>query len=94
MVTIQGADLVESVAEAFQFISYFHPVDYIRHLAEAYSREESAPAKNAIGQILVNSRMSAIGHRPICQDTGVANVLLEIGMDRRPNSPNPIMERA
>jgi fumarate hydratase class I len=78
---IDGGDLIQSIAEAFQFISYFHPADYVRHLADAYRREESPAAKEAIGQILVNSRMSAVGRRPICQDTGLANVLVEVGMD-------------
>ena len=81
--TIRYADLVESVAGAFQFISYYHPSDYIAHLARAYEREQSAAAKDAIAQILTNSRMSAAGHRPICQDTGIANVFLKIGMDVR-----------
>jgi len=81
--TIKYTDLVESVAAAFQFISYYHPTDYIAHLARAYEREQSAAAKDAIAQILTNSRMSATGHRPICQDTGIANVFLKIGMDVR-----------
>jgi fumarate hydratase class I len=81
--TIKYADLVESVASAFQFISYYHPSDYIAHLARAYEREQSPAAKDAIAQILTNSRMSATGHRPICQDTGIANVFLKIGMDVR-----------
>jgi len=83
MTTIRYADLVESVASAFQFISYYHPTDYIAHLARAYEREQSAAAKDAIAQILTNSRMSATGHRPICQDTGIANVFLKIGMNVR-----------
>ncbi|MBV8604147.1 MAG: fumarate hydratase [Pelomonas sp.] len=78
---IQAADLVESVAAALQYISYYHPADYIAHLARAYEREESAAAKDAIAQILTNSRMSAEGKRPICQDTGIVNVFLKIGMD-------------
>ncbi|WP_077037685.1 fumarate hydratase [Pelomonas sp. KK5] len=81
--TIRYADLVDSVAAAFQFISYYHPADYIAHLARAYEREQSEAAKDAIAQILTNSRMSATGHRPICQDTGIANVFLKIGMDVR-----------
>ncbi|XHS77860.1 fumarate hydratase [Burkholderiaceae bacterium UC74_6] len=81
--TIRYNDLVESVASAFQFISYYHPSDYIAHLARAYEREQSAAAKDAIAQILTNSRMSATGHRPICQDTGIANVFLKIGMNVR-----------
>jgi fumarate hydratase class I len=81
MTTIRQADLVESVAAALQYISYYHPADYIAHLARAYEREESAAAKDAIAQILTNSRMCAEGRRPICQDTGIVNVFLKIGMD-------------
>ncbi|MCH8181480.1 MAG: fumarate hydratase [Proteobacteria bacterium] len=80
MTTIRHDDLVESVAAALQYISYYHPTDYIAHLARAYEREESAAAKDAIAQILTNSRMCAEGHRPICQDTGIVNVFLKIGM--------------
>jgi fumarate hydratase class I len=81
--TIQAADLVESIAGALQYISYYHPADYIAHLARAYERERSPAAKDAIAQILTNSRMSATGHRPICQDTGIVNVFLKVGMDVR-----------
>ena len=81
--TIRQADLIESVAAALQYISYYHPADYIAHLARAYKRERSAAAKDAIAQILTNSKMSAIGHRPICQDTGIVNVFLKVGMDVR-----------
>ncbi len=80
MTTIRHDDLVESVAAALQYISYYHPTDYIAHLARAYEREESPAAKDAIAQILTNSRMCAEGHRPICQDTGIVNVFLKIGM--------------
>jgi fumarate hydratase class I len=83
MTTIRHDDLVESVAAALQYISYYHPADYIAHLARAYEREESPAAKDAIAQILTNSRMCAEGHRPICQDTGIVNVFLKIGMDVR-----------
>ena len=83
MTIIQQADLVASIAGALQFISYYHPVDYIRHLARAYERERSPAARDAIAQILTNSRMCAEGHRPICQDTGIVNVFLKIGMDVR-----------
>jgi len=65
--TIKGEDLVRSISGAFQLISYYHPADYICHLARAYDREESPAAKDAIGQILVNSRAAALGKRPICQ---------------------------
>jgi len=81
--TIRQADLIDSVAAALQYISYYHPADYIAHLARAYEREESAAAKDAIAQILTNSRMCAEGRRPICQDTGIVNVFLKIGMDVR-----------
>jgi fumarate hydratase class I len=81
--TIRQADLIESVAAALQYISYYHPADYIVHLARAYEREQSAAAKDAIAQILTNSKMSATGHRPICQDTGIVNVFLKVGMDVR-----------
>lgn len=81
MTTIRQTDLIESVAAALQYISYYHPADYIAHLARAYEREESAAAKDAIAQILTNSRMCAEGRRPICQDTGIVNVFLKIGMD-------------
>jgi fumarate hydratase, class I len=80
---IRHADLVETIASALQYISYYHPADYIAHLARAYEREQSPAAKDAIAQILTNSRMSAEGHRPICQDTGIVNVFLEVGMDCR-----------
>jgi fumarate hydratase class I len=81
--TIKAADLIESIAAALQYISYYHPTDYIAHLARAYEREQSPAAKDAIAQILTNSKMSAMGHRPICQDTGIVNVFLKIGMDVR-----------
>ncbi|HEY0295579.1 MAG TPA: fumarate hydratase, partial [Bordetella sp.] len=80
---IKEDDLIESIADGIQFISYYHPADYIRHLARAYEREESPAAKDAIAQILTNSRMSAEGRRPICQDTGIVNVFMKIGMDVR-----------
>ena len=80
---IRHDDLVETIAAALQFISYYHPADYISHLARAYEREASPAAKDAIAQILTNSRMCAEGHRPICQDTGIVNVFLKIGMDLR-----------
>lgn len=83
MTTIRQDDLIQSVADALQYISYYHPVDYIRNLAAAHEREQSPAAKDAIAQILVNSRMCAEGHRPICQDTGIVTVFLRIGMDVR-----------
>jgi fumarate hydratase class I len=81
--TIHASHLVESVAAALQYISYYHPADYISHLARAYEREQSAAAKDAIAQILTNSRLCAEGKRPICQDTGIVNVFLDVGMDVR-----------
>jgi len=83
MATIKRADLIQSIADALQFISYYHPADYIRALGRAYEREQSGAAKDAIAQILTNSRMCAEGHRPICQDTGIVNVFLKVGMGMR-----------
>ncbi|MCX7167151.1 MAG: fumarate hydratase [Rhodocyclales bacterium] len=80
MTTIRQDDFIQSIADAFQFISYYHPLDYIQALGAAYEREESHAAKDAIAQILTNSRMSSEGHRPICQDTGIALVFLKVGM--------------
>jgi fumarate hydratase, class I len=80
---IKQEDLIESVAAALQYISYYHPADYIQHLARAYEAEKSPAAKDAIAQILTNSKMCAEGKRPICQDTGIVNVFLKIGMDVR-----------
>jgi fumarate hydratase class I len=81
MTVIKQDDLIESVAAALQFISFYHPVDFIRHLVRAREREQSAAARDAIDQILTNSRMCAEGHRPLCQDTGIVNVFLKVGMD-------------
>lgn len=83
MSTIRKDDLVESVAAALQYISYYHPLDYIRSLGRAYQVEASAAARDAIAQILTNSRLCAEGKRPICQDTGIVNVFLKVGMDVR-----------
>ena len=83
MTIVRQADLIESVAAALQFISYYHPVDYIRHLSRAYERERSPAAKDAIAQILTNSRLCAEGHRPICQDTGIVVVFVKVGMGVR-----------
>ena len=82
-ITICANDLIESVADALQYISYYHPMDYIQALGEAYDAEQSPAAKDAIAQILTNSRMCAEGHRPICQDTGIVNVFVKWGMDCR-----------
>lgn len=81
MTAIKQEDLIQSIADAFQYISYYHPLDFIKALGEAYEREESPAAKDAIAQILTNSRMSAEGHRPICQDTGIGMVFLKVGMN-------------
>ncbi len=83
MTVIRQEDLIQSVADAFQYISYYHPLDYIKALGEAWEREENPAAKDAIAQILTNSRMCAEGHRPICQDTGIAVVFLKVGMNVR-----------
>ena len=80
---IKAADLIETMAGLLQYISYYHPADYIQHLARAYQLEQSPAAKDAMAQILTNSYMSATGHRPICQDTGIVNVFLKVGMDVR-----------
>jgi fumarate hydratase class I len=83
MTDIRQDDLIESVRAALQFISFYHPVDYIENLARAYDLEESPAAKDAMKQILVNSRMCAEGHRPICQDTGIVTIFLKLGLDCR-----------
>ncbi len=83
MSTIHQQDFIRSVADALQFISYYHPVDYIQALGAAYAAEESPAAKDAIAQILTNSRMCAEGHRPICQDTGIVVAFVKVGMDVR-----------
>ncbi len=81
MTTIKQNDLIDSVADALQFISYYHPLDFIQAVNDAYEREESQAAKDAMAQILINSRMCAEGHRPICQDTGIVTVFIKVGMD-------------
>ncbi len=81
MTTIHQDDLIQSVADALQFISYYHPIDFVEAVHEAWQREESKPAKDAMSQILINSRLCAEGHRPICQDTGIVTVFVKVGMD-------------
>jgi fumarate hydratase class I len=81
MTTIKQEDLIQSVADALQFISYYHPLDYIQAVGRAYEKEQSPAARDALAQILTNSRMSAEGHRPICQDTGAVVVFLKVGMN-------------
>jgi fumarate hydratase class I len=88
MTTIPQSDLTESIRAALQYISFYHPVDYITNLARAYELEESPAAKDAIKQILVNSRMCAEGHRPICQDTGIVTIFLKLGLDVRLTDAN------
>ncbi len=83
MTIIKSEDFIESIAAALQYISYYHPADFIAYMARAYELEQSTAAKDAIAQILTNSKMCAIGHRPICQDTGIVNVFLKVGMDVR-----------
>ncbi len=83
MTSIRHADFVDSVAAALQYISYYHPADYIAHLARAYEAEQNPAAKDAIAQILTNSKMCAEGRRPICQDTGIVNVFIKVGMEVR-----------
>src|SRR5690554_1563733 len=81
MSVIRQQDFIDSIEDALQFISYYHPLDFVDALAQAYEREQSEAAKNAIAQMLVNSRMSAEGHRPLCQDTGIVTCFVKIGMD-------------
>jgi len=92
MVTIREADLIDSVADALQYISYYHPMDHIRALGEAYEAEQGPAAKDAIAQILTNSRMCAEGHRPICQDTGIVNVFVKWGQECRLDSKQSLQE--
>ena len=81
MSIIRQHDLIDSVADALQFISYYHPLDFIHAVHEAYLREESKAAKDVMAQILINSRLCAKGKRPLCQDTGIVTVFVEVDMD-------------
>lgn len=81
MTVIRQQDLIDSVADALQYISYYHPLDFVQALEKAYHKEQNPAAKDAIAQILINSRMSAHGHRPICQDTGIVTCFVKVGMD-------------
>ena len=83
MTVIQERDLIDSVADALQFISYYHPLDFIQAVHRAWEREQNPAAKDAMAQILINSRMCAVGHRPLCQDTGIVTVFVEVGMSVR-----------
>ena len=80
---IKQQDFIDSIYEGLQYISYYHPLDFLEALKKAYEREQNQPAKDAIAQILVNSKMCAMGHRPLCQDTGIVTAFVEIGMDVR-----------
>ena len=92
MTLIRQIDLIESVADALQYISYYHPLDFVNALAEAYEKEQSQAAKDAIAQILINSRMSAEGHRPICQDTGIVTCFVKVGMQVQWDGPLTLQE--
>lgn len=81
MTVIRQADFIESIADSLQYISYYHPLDYVKAVEDAYNREKNPAAKDAMAQILINSRMSAEGHRPICQDTGIVTCFVKVGMD-------------
>ncbi|WP_199611366.1 fumarate hydratase [Flocculibacter collagenilyticus] len=81
MTVIRQQDFIDSVEDALQYISYYHPLDFVQALEKAYNKEQSQAAKDAIAQILINSRMSAEGHRPICQDTGIVTCFVKVGMD-------------
>lgn len=88
MTVIKQEDLIQSIADSLQYISYYHPLDYIQALGRAYELEQSPAAKDAIAQILTNSRMCAEGKRPICQDTGIVTIFVKVGMDVRWASEN------
>ena len=83
MTVIRESDIVQSVADALQFISYYHPIDFIQSVHEAWKKEESQAARDAMSQILINSRMCALGKRPLCQDTGIVTVFVKVGMQVR-----------
>ena len=83
MTVIKQDDVIQSVADALQYISYYHPLDFIQAINNAYEKEENQAAKDAMAQILINSRMCAEGHRPICQDTGIVTVFVKVGMNVR-----------
>jgi fumarate hydratase class I len=92
MATIKQSDFITSVADALQYISYYHPEDFITNLTRAYELEESPAAKDAMAQILINSRMCAEGHRPVCQDTGIVTAFVKLGMETRwDNDGKPLM---
>ena len=80
MAVIKQQDFIDSIFDALQFISYYHPLDFVEAMKAAYDREQSPAAKDAIAQILINSRMAAEGHRPLCQDTGIVTCFVKVGM--------------
>lgn len=80
MSVIKQADFIQSIADSLQYISYYHPVDYIQALGRAYEKEQSSAAKDAMAQILTNSKMCALGKRPLCQDTGIVVAFVKVGM--------------
>ncbi|PSW21122.1 fumarate hydratase [Photobacterium sanctipauli] len=92
MTVIQKQDVINSVADALQYISYYHPLDFVQALEKAYNKEQSQAAKDAIAQILINSRMSAEGRRPICQDTGIVTCFVKIGMNVQWDSDLTVQE--
>jgi fumarate hydratase, class I len=92
MKTIRKDDFIDSIADSLQYISYYHPLDFVQAMHAAYLREENKAAKDAIGQILINSRMAAIGHRPICQDTGIVTAFVKIGMQCRLDTDMTVQE--
>ena len=92
MALIKEADFVDSIADALQYISYYHPLDFIEAMEHAYNEEKSQAAKDAIAQILINSRMAAEGHRPICQDTGIVTCFVKVGMNARFESDKTIQQ--
>jgi fumarate hydratase class I len=92
MRTIKKDDFIDSIADSLQYISYYHPLDFVQAMHAAYLREENKAAKDAIGQILINSRMAAIGHRPICQDTGIITAFVKIGMQCKLDTDMTVQE--
>ena len=94
MTLICNEHVIQSVADALQYISYYHPLDFVKAVHEAYEKEESPAAKDAMAQILINSRLCAEGKRPICQDTGIVRVFLTIGMDVQWEGDMPPAETA
>ncbi|MGL5727096.1 MAG: fumarate hydratase, partial [Plesiomonas sp.] len=92
MTIIRKDDLIDSVADALQYISYYHPLDFIRAMETAYNKEQNQAAKDAIAQILINSRMCAEGHRPICQDTGIVTCFVKIGMQVQWDTDDTVQE--